>query len=202
MYALYGAIHYVVRTGIEGDVVECGVWHGGSAMLAALALAQAGDTGRAIWLYDTFEGMPPPSELDVDPFGAAAHDVLRARERLPEADPHNPWAYATLADVKANMAQTGYPRVHYVEGKVEETIPAHAPERISLLRLDTDWYESTLHELEHLYPRLAPGGVLILDDYGWWSGARRAVDEYFVHVPMLLVRIGIHGARLALKLPT
>ena len=74
---------------------------------------------------------------------------------------------------------SGPERIHFVEGKVEDTIPAHAPERIALLRLDTDWYESTRHELEHLYPRLSRGGVLIIDDYGHWQGARQAVDEYF-----------------------
>ena len=76
---------------------------------------------------------------------------------------------------------TGYPpeRIHFVRGPVEETLPAGAPDEIALLRLDTDWYESTRHELEHLYPRLAAGGVLLVDDYGHWEGARKAVDEYF-----------------------
>ena len=95
------------------------------------------------------------------------------------------------------METTGYPSIRYVVGEVEDTIPAQMPERISLLRLDTDWYESTRHELEHLWPRLRPGGVLILDDYGWWDGARRAVDEY--EVPALLVRVGTEGARVAVK---
>jgi O-methyltransferase len=90
-------------------------------------------------------------------------------------------AVASLQEVRSNMASTGIAteRVHYVSGPVEETIPRSVPERIALLRLDTDWYESTRHELEHLWDRLEPGGVLIVDDYGHWAGAREAVDEFF-----------------------
>jgi len=197
MYALYGAIHHIVHAGIRGDVVECGVWRGGSSMLAALVLQQVNQDGRAIWLYDTFEGMPAPSERDTDRLGVKAQDVLEAYDR--EAGANNPWAYATIGDVQQNMEQTRYPTVHYVEGKVEQTIPDRAPDRISLLRLDTDWYESTRHELEHLYPRLESGGILLIDDYGWWNGARQAVDEYFAKSPVFLARIGTEGARLAVK---
>jgi O-methyltransferase len=91
------------------------------------------------------------------------------------------WHHVEAAEVRGAVLSTGYPdeRVHLVEGRVEETLPGGAPAEIALLRLDTDWYESTKHELEHLYPRLSPGGVLILDDYGHYEGARRAVDEYF-----------------------
>ncbi|MCW2967337.1 MAG: macrocin O-methyltransferase, partial [Solirubrobacteraceae bacterium] len=85
------------------------------------------------------------------------------------------------ADVRNTVLGTGYPpeRIHFVRGPVEETLPEHAPERLALLRLDTDWYESTRAEMEHLYPRLSDGGVLIIDDYGHWDGARRAVEEHF-----------------------
>jgi hypothetical protein len=100
------------------------------------------------------------------------------------------------------MDSTGYPSdlINYVEGKVEETIPVNAPDQISLLRLDTDWYESTKHELIHLYPRLVEGGVLIIDDYGHWQGARRAVDEYIEenNLPLLLCRIDYTG-RITVK---
>ncbi len=104
--------------------------------------------------------------------------------------------------MSANLAATGYDaqRLHYVKGKVEDTIPSAAPEQIAILRLDTDWYASTRHELEHLYPRLARGGVLIIDDYGHWEGARRAVDEYFAtqQVAILLNRLDQTG-RIAIK---
>jgi hypothetical protein len=93
----------------------------------------------------------------------------------------NSWHYVPVEEVRAAVLSTGYPaeRVHMVEGKVEDTLPGAAPERIAVLRLDTDWYASTKHEMEQLYPRLSPGGVLILDDYGHYEGARQAVDEYF-----------------------
>ena len=88
---------------------------------------------------------------------------------------------ASIEEVRANLLSTGYPesRLRFVKGKVEETIPANGLDRIALLRLDTDWYESTYHEFVHLYPKLETGGVLILDDYGSWQGAREATDRYF-----------------------
>ncbi len=178
MYALWQGVRHVHAAGIAGDLVECGVWRGGSAMLAAITLGELGDTGRHLHLYDTFEGMPEPGELDRDPSGARMADEWEQHAGRTE-DPV--FAYGALSDVQANMASTGYPaeRVSFVQGKVEDTIPAHLPSAVALLRLDTDWYESTRHELEHLWPKLAPGGVLIIDDYGHWAGARQAVDEFF-----------------------
>ncbi len=112
------------------------------------------------------------------------------------------WAFSTLDTVKKTMSLSGYDpgKIHYIRGKVEETIPAKIPERIALLRLDTDWYESTKHELNHLFPRLQRGGVLIIDDYGHWKGARKAVDEYFKHnnIHILLNRMDETG-RIAIK---
>jgi hypothetical protein len=194
MYALYEAVGHIERLGLRGDVVECGVWRGGSSMLAALTLARHSSLERTMWLYDTFEGMSEPTEHDVAASGERVSENWdHYRDRLD----HPVLAYANLEDVRANMRSTGYPqeRVRYVQGKVEETIPATLPERIALLRLDTDWYESTRHELEHLYPRLAPGGVLIIDDYGAWQGARRAVDEWRAAVPEppLLLRVDSTG---------
>jgi O-methyltransferase len=197
MYALYQAVRHVHAAEIPGDVVECGVWRGGSSMLAALALDSLGERERHVWLYDTFAGMPPPSDVDRSIAGQQATALL---ERTDSAGEHTR-AVAALDEVKANLASTGFPskRLHFVVGMVEDTIPATAPEQISVLRLDTDWYESTRHELQHLWPRLSPGGVLIIDDYGHWQGARRAVDEFFATVePVLLQRIDYTG-RLALK---
>jgi len=106
--------------------------------------------------------------------------------------------------VRRNMLGTRYPekKIHLIKGKVEDTVPQHAPEKIALLRLDTDWYESTKHELVHLYPRLVPNGVLIIDDYGHWQGAREAVDEYFAGQKFkpLLNRLDYTG-RLVIKPP-
>jgi hypothetical protein len=177
MYALYGATAYLARNGIPGDVVECGVWRGGSSMLAAMTLARLGAADRCLYLYDTFAGMTEPTSLDTDHRGRSARDLWR---RAP-TDGARRWFHAPVDEVRRNMALTGYPaeRIVYVVGKVEETIPATVPERIALLRLDTDWFESTYHEMVHLLPRLAAGGVLVLDDYGHWQGARRAIDRYF-----------------------
>jgi len=112
------------------------------------------------------------------------------------------WALAPLERVQQNMASTGYPAelVRYHKGKVEDTLPEAAPDGVALLRLDTDWYESTRHELVHLYPRLASGGVLIIDDYGFWRGSREATDEYLESVgwPVLLTRVDQSG-RIGVK---
>ena len=197
VYALVRAVEYVVARGVPGAIVECGVWRGGSMMAAALTLLRLGVTDRALYLYDTFSGMPPPSEVDTTRSGVRAADLLAQEDE----DSHI-WAIASLPDARAAVSSVGYPeqRIHFVEGLVEETLPAEAPEEIALLRLDTDWYSSTKHELEQLYPRLAPGGVLILDDYGHWQGARQAVDEYFGDNRITLLLNRVDGtARIAVK---
>ncbi len=129
-----------------------------------------------LWLYDTYEGMPPPTDVDADPSGKTAAELLSVA-----APDDLVRAYASLDHVKSAMALTGYPnnRLRFVVGKVEDTLQHTIPERIALLRLDTDWYESTKVELEVLWPRLERGGILILDDYGHWVGAKKAVDEFF-----------------------
>jgi O-methyltransferase len=199
VYALIQAVRYVTRHRIPGDVVECGVWRGGSMQAAARTLLAVNDTSRGLHLFDTFDGMPAPSERDVRRSDERTAEDLLAEE---ERERSLVWAVATLKDVREGFAQIPYPseRIHFVKGRVEDTIPERAPDRISILRLDTDWYESTRHELEHLYPRLADGGVLIIDDYGHWDGARRAVDEYFEQQnnPLLLNRIDYTG-RIAVK---
>jgi hypothetical protein len=199
VHAVIESVKYVVRRRIPGAIVECGVWRGGSMMAAAKTLLALGSTDRDLYLFDTFEGMSPPSAADVDLVGRRAASVLAQSSK---ADAGSYWCYASLEDVQAAMAKVGYPgnRLHYVRGKVEDTVPAQAPEQIALLRLDTDWYESTRHELRHLYPRLSSGGVLIIDDYGHWKGSRQATDEFMAETPDfgLLTRIDYTG-RLAVK---
>ena len=164
----------------------------------ALTLLAVGDTKRPLYLFDTFEGMSAPSEHDV-----RAEDNRPAAELLERSTSSKIWCRASIEDVSANMAMTGYPpeNVTFCKGMVEDTLPAKAPDKIAILRLDTDWYDSTRHELNELFPRLAPGGVLIIDDYGYWAGARKAVDEYFADRPILLSRIDQTG-RIAIKLST
>lgn len=174
---------------------------GGSSMAAACTLLAKGDRQRRIWLYDTFEGMVCPSAADVCFDGESASELWAGFRRQ---DGSSGWWNAPLEQVRANLLSTGYPPEGFVfvEGKVEDTLSDRVPERVALLRLDTDWYESTRCELEHLFPRLVQGGVLILDDYGWWSGSRRAADEYFRRegIRILVNRIDSCGARLGIKL--
>lgn len=175
--ALCQSIAYLESHQIPGDIVECGVWKGGSVMAAALALLTLDSTQRQIYLYDTFTGMTEPTAVDVDWRGRPARELMR--QATPDGDQVR--AKCSLHDVKQALMQTRYPweKLIFVPGRVETTIPERVPEQIALLRLDTDWYASTYHELEHLYPRLVEGGVLIVDDYGHWQGAKKAVDEYF-----------------------
>ncbi len=178
IYSVINAARYVVQSGIEGALVECGVWRGGMMMAAALALKHLDRMDRDLYLFDTFAGMVQPGELDRDARGNLAEESFR---KAPKRGEGVDWCFASVDEVKGNMATTGFPkeRLHFIQGKVEDTIPENAPDRISVLRLDTDWYESSLHEMVHLFPRLQRGGVLILDDYGFWQGSRKATDEYF-----------------------
>lgn len=169
LYATYQAVKYVEANNIEGALVECGVWKGGNTMLMALSLES---TNRTIYLYDTFEGMPKPGKRDVDYKGNLPKWIEK-------------WCYSSIGETGKNMYLTGYNNVHFVKGVVEDTIPETIPDKIAVLRLDTDWYDSTMHELVHLFPRLSKGGVLLLDDYGYWKGQREAVDEYFDKKPLM-----------------
>ena len=193
--ALVEAVRYVVANRIPGDFVECGVWRGGSSMAAALALKELGDVSRELWLYDTYEGMSAPTGEDVDVAGQSA-DAKFSQRQLTEDS--SEWCRSPIDDVRQNLESTGYPadKVHFVKGKVQDTIPGTMTAGpVAILRLDTDWYESTRHEMQHLYPALVKGGVLILDDYGYWQGARKAVDEYFTthNIRPLMGRVDFAG---------
>jgi hypothetical protein len=167
-------------------------------MAVAHTLTRLGHTDKDLLLFDTFDGMPPAEAVDRDLQGNAAADLMRTQDRATSSV----WAVAQLDEVRTNMHSTHYPadKIKLIRGRVEDTIPLKAPEQISLLRLDTDWYESTKHELIHLFPKLSVGGVLIVDDYGHWEGARRAVDEYIdeYQLRILLCRIDYTG-RVAVK---
>ena len=196
LHALITATRYLSRHDVAGAVVECGVWRGGSMHAVARTLNGFGDHSRDLYLFDTFEGMPPPTEKDVRMDGKTAQDLLAGSSKDKTI-----WAYATLEDVRAGFDTVPYPseRVHYVAGKVEDTIPSGAPESIALLRLDTDWYDSTRHELEHLYPRLVSGGILIIDDYGSWQGAKQATDEFLEQTGARLLMLRAGRGRIAVK---
>jgi hypothetical protein len=172
MAAMQAALELVDDQGVEGDVVECGVWHGGHLIMARLVSPH-----RHCWAYDTFTGMTEPGPYDITRGGRPALPKYRIIEEA-----NKPWMTASLEQVQSNFIAEGVlDRVRFIVGDVIKTLrdPANLPDKIALLRLDTDWYESTKVEMEVLYPRLVEGGILIIDDYGHWLGARKAVQEYF-----------------------
>lgn len=179
LWSLIEAVRYIDSHGIPGDFVECGVWRGGSVMAMANTLLLRGKQDRDIWLYDTFQGMTDPTAKDVE--AGTFKTATSMLDSTPIGDGNNVWCVADRRDVEMNLASTRYPfnKFHFIEGDVSQSLPESGPDAISILRLDTDWYESTKVCIEALYPRLVVGGVCILDDYGHWLGARRAVDEYF-----------------------
>jgi hypothetical protein len=199
VYGLANAARWLVESGVSGDIVECGVWRGGNMMAVAKTLLDADAADRDLFLFDTFAGMTAPTAEDLDHRGRAASTRFA---ELADGEQSSDWCRAGIEDVRANLALTGYPpqRLHFVPGMVEETIPAQAPETIGLLRLDTDWYTSTRHELVQMWPRLVRGGVCIIDDYGHWKGSRQAVDEYLAEqgLKVLMHRLDYSG-RLIVK---
>ncbi|GAH62376.1 unnamed protein product, partial [marine sediment metagenome] len=160
MYSLFKAIQYVLKNKIPGDIVECGVAKGGSMMLCALTMLKMNNTKKKLYLYDTYEGMSKPTDKDV-----RSYDNFPAMDKWKNLQEKkiNKWSYVPLEEVKKNLYSTGYPREEliFIKGKVEDTIPDIIPDKISILRLDTDWYESTYHELCYLFPKLSLYGVLI-----------------------------------------
>ncbi len=197
--ALIDAVHYIVANKIDGAMVECGIWKGGSTMAMMITLKKLMDENRDLYLYDTFSGMNAPTDVDVSFEGEKAHEMFYKNKI---SDDSSDWCLCPLDEVKQNVFSTGYPKdkIHFIKGRVEDTMPENMPQKIALLRLDTDWYESTKHELTHLFPLLQPNGVLIIDDYGHWEGARKAVDEYISekNICILLNRIDYTG-RIAIK---
>ena len=198
MFSLYNAVKYVAGNKIEGDFVECGVWKGGSSMLMAKTLNALNQPTRELYLYDTYEGMSEPTEKDVSING---RQVVENWENVKKDE--KLFCYSSIDEVTRNINSTAYPEsfIHFVKGKVEDTIPNVMPGKIALLRLDTDWFESTYHEMKYLYPKLEKGGVLIIDDYGHWQGAKEAIDKYFEEIGLipLLNRIDYTG-RIMVKL--
>ncbi|MEG4498444.1 TylF/MycF/NovP-related O-methyltransferase [Microcoleus sp. F10-C6] len=195
LFALYTSVNYVLDRNIPGDIVECGVWRGGSSLLAALILQARKVSDRKLYLYDTFNGMTAPTEIDVDKRGNVGFEMMEKY-----AD-NIGWCYALLEEVQATFFAHNFEfEIHYVQGDVLETSKTTKPETISVLRLDTDWYESTAAELEQFYPRLSTGGVLIIDDYGAWAGSRQATDEYFSKVPAPMLKRIDKEVRLGIKI--
>ncbi|MFT4848866.1 MAG: O-methyltransferase [Sediminicola sp.] len=196
---LLDSVRYVIDNNLEGDYVECGVWKGGSTLAVASILCNLNNFEKRLWLYDTFEGMSEPTNFDLDIDGRKAKDRLD----LECKDSSWVWAFSELNEVTNTMSLSKYPtsKIKYVKGKVEDTLLTdEKPDKISILRLDTDWYESTKIELELLFPKVVKGGIIIIDDYGHWRGSRKAVDEYIKknNLTIFLNRIDYTG-RLIVK---
>lgn len=189
LYDLYNSVEYIVKSGVPGDLIECGVWHGGSMMLVAKTLLKLGDTSRKLYLFDTYEGHPKPDKIkDRDIWDNSAYDEWNEHQHT---EGGSDWGRVSIDDVRANMSRTGYPmhNVVLVKGKVEDTAAANTPDKVALVRLDTDWYESTRVGLHNFWPKLSERGILIADDYGHYKGQREAVDEYFAGNPILMHRV-------------
>jgi O-methyltransferase len=190
---------YVITNDIQGDFVECGVWRGGNSIVAA-EMIKLYQSEKKVWMYDTFTGMAQPTDIDVDIYGVSAYNEYNTSKR----EGYNAMFYASLDDVKNQFRTRDLlgSNVQFIQGDVAETLNSanSLPESISVLRLDTDWYESTKVELEILYPKLSLGGCLIVDDYGHWEGSKRAVDEYFnSYKPKPYLQYTDYTGRLILK---
>ena len=196
--ALLKAVAYITKNNIKGDIVECGLWRGGSLMAIIKKLMFYGDYNRMIWGFDTFEGMTSPEDHDVDLYNNDASILLDGKSH-PEIDIK---CFSNYEETTSNILSTGYPidKLKFIKGDVVNTLPNVNIENIALLHLDTDWYASTKAELDYLYPKLVKGGVLIIDDYGHWKGCRKAVDEYFASSKLSIKMIEIdYTARMIIK---
>lgn len=192
IFSLIKAFEYVNKFKIAGDFVECGVYTGGNIMILK-KLIESNRLNQKIFAYDTFSGMVEPTIHDKKIDGTVA---------IKKFFKTNKWVSCSKEQVIKNFKKKNLSmkNVNLVEGKVEETllIKKNLPKKISILRLDTDFYESTKSELKHLYPLLSDKGVLIIDDYGAWKGSKKAVDEYFLGKTIWLQHID-HSARLLIK---
>ena len=176
-WSLINAIKQIKNENIEGDFVECGVWKGGNLIIYNY-LNDKYKLGKKIFAYDTYAGMSEPTihdknYLDID--AKKEWEINKKSENINLS--FN--CYSSLEEVKANIKKNtlndgSLENINFIEGKVEDTLKVkeNLPEKIAILRLDTDWYESTKAELEILFPRLSKNGILIIDDYGHWKGAR------------------------------
>jgi hypothetical protein len=181
------AIKYILENNIEGVIIECGVESGNFEHIWINELMK-NNVVRDIYLYDTFGGLVEPSEYDYTCKDAKIYhmnkdEVYNTWKKYKINEKINGWCYTPLEQVKNRLNSTGYPqdKLHYVVGNVMETLKDKTtiPEKIAILRLDTDWYESSKYELEQMYDNVVTGGVIIFDDYYHWDGQRRATDDFF-----------------------
>jgi len=188
---LFNSLEYIRENNIDGDIVECGVWKGGNILGIIEYLKYYKIDTKKVWLYDTFQGMTQPEEVDVD---------LKSNRAIDQMDVPIVLAYSSIEEVKSVVLVPEFDqtRIKFIIGDVSETlkIENNIPSQISLLRLDTDWYQSTRDELHYLYPKVHNDGILIVDDYGHWMGAKKAVDEYFKNKNINVEKIDYTGIKI------
>jgi O-methyltransferase len=181
LYLSTQALKYIAEKKIEGDIVECGVWKGGHLIIFK-SLCEKYNLDKKIFAYDTFDGMTESSINDFNHNGENAIDLMK-KTFASENNGDNIWCYASLDLVKKNITNVlgNTNNINFIKGDVIKTLQdkKNLPKKISILRLDTDFYESTKIELLTLFPLLEEEGILIIDDYGHWNGAKKAVDEFF-----------------------
>lgn len=178
LVSLWNQVRYLDQYGVEGSLVECGVWKGGSIGLMALAHQRVGTARRELHLFDSFEGLPEP-DSKVDGTKAISYSGQHAGGKLETIGK----CVGPIEDSRELLfRRIGYPesKAKFHQGWFEETVPRVSATLgpIALLRLDGDWYSSTKICLDHLYERVVPNGVVVIDDYGHWEGCRKAVDEF------------------------
>jgi O-methyltransferase len=170
------SVDHIIDNNIDGDIVEIGVYKGGSILSMILRLEEKNVLNKTVHLYDTFEGMTQHSEYDIDLNGSSIKNIP---DYICKCD---------LNSVKQNLkSKTSYPEdfIKYHVGDILKT--QFIPEKISILRLDTDWYESTKFELEHFFSKVSKNGIVIVDDYGHWKGCKKAVDEFLINFPEIKI---------------
>jgi hypothetical protein len=198
LHSTYLAAKYLRENHIEGSIVECGVYKGGASMI----MAHAAGPDRDFYMYDTYQGMSEPTDVDFKgQYYGQAYDTKKKFNELNKGS-YVDWCHGPIEEVRKLISDSNLPdeRFNLIKGKVEDTLETNFPDQIALLRLDTDFYESTKHELECLYPLISDGGILIIDDYGAWAGARKAVDDYFANIQVkpLLIPDSYYGALIGI----
>ena len=200
-----GTIKYILNNNIEGDLVECGVDTGVFEEIWINELIK-NNQQRDIYLYDTFAGLTEPGENDYTCkdavlFNMSKENVHNEWKSKIINETTNNWCYTPLEIVKNRLNSKGYPenKLHYIVGDVMETLKnkKNIPEKIAVLRLDTDWYESSKYELEQMYDNVVCGGVIIFDDYYHWEGQRKATDDFFKKINMNYQFININNGKTA-----
>ena len=203
------AVNYILQNNIEGVIVECGVDSGDFEYIWINELMKHNSV-RDIYLYDTFGGLVEPTEYDYTCKEAKLYqmnkdEVYNTWKSQIINEKVNGWCYTPLDKVKQRLNSTGYSQInlHYIVGDVMETLndKTKIPTKIAILRLDTDWYESSKYELEQMYDNVVSGGIIIFDDYYHWDGQRRATDDFFLsrNINYNFVNIGNYKTSAIIK---